>query len=58
MRVIKENKIEKKHKCSNCKSIFGYLPGDINPYVYPTVKCPVCGRIDNVSIFDRKVKEK
>lgn len=57
MRLIKENDTERKHKCKLCKSIFAYENSDIDPNLYPTVRCPVCGKLNEPSIFDRKVKK-
>jgi DNA-directed RNA polymerase subunit RPC12/RpoP len=57
MRIIKVNKVEKIKKCSFCKTVFAYSFEDMHTAVYPTVKCPTCGKILDVSIFDKKVKE-
>lgn len=56
MRVLKENNTEKKHKCSHCKSIYAYTGKDIG--IYDFIRCPVCSNLDEISIFDRRVKEK
>ena len=58
MRLIKENKQERIHKCGFCKSILAYKHTDIlsdfwdNKYM----KCPVCKERIYPSIFNRKVK--
>ena len=57
MRIIKENKIEKEHKCINCKSIFAYKESD-KTSIFGVLECPVCGKYNEPSIFDKKVKEK
>ena len=58
MRIIKENKTERIHKCTSCKSIYAYLPEDIDYNYYPTTKCPACKSLNHVSIFDKEVKDK
>lgn len=55
MRVIKENQIERKHKCDGCKSIYAYLTTDVDHNIYPSTRCPVCNKLNRVSIFDKKV---
>ena len=60
MRVIEENKIERKHKCSFCKSIIAYKYTDIYIGFWGTkyILCPVCKAEIEPSIFDRRVKNK
>ncbi len=59
MRVIKENNIEKVHKCSFCKSLLAYKMTDIyeDCWYKNLIRCPVCKHEQQVSIFDRKVKK-
>ena len=56
MRIIKENKEEKIHKCDSCGSLIAYEPKDIRGHVYRYIQCPVCENTTDISIFDRKVK--
>ena len=58
MRIIKEEKTERIHKCESCRSVYAYLPEDVEYLIYHTTKCPVCKRTNFLSIFDRRVKEK
>ena len=58
MRIIKEEKTERIHKCRHCQSIYAYLPEDIDHLVYDAIRCPVCNVWNCVSIFDKKVKNK
>lgn len=55
MKILKEVNIEKKHKCKYCKSIFTYEQKDVDRTWYNNIRCPVCGQVMPVSIFDRKV---
>lgn len=57
MRIIKQNTIERIHRCENCGSIYAYLPEDVDRNGSPTVRCPVCNRLNLISIFDKKVKD-
>ena len=58
MRIIKENKSEERiKKCKYCKTIMAYTYKDIDHHCYPTIRCPVCGRLLQPSIFDKKVKK-
>ena len=58
MRIIKINIQERIHKCCWCKSEIAYNCEDIVEDVLGTfIKCPVCGKIQSVSIFDKKVKK-
>lgn len=58
MRIIKEEKSERIHKCVYCKSVYAYLPEDIDRVCNATTKCPVCKEHNCVSIFDKRVKER
>ena len=54
MRIIKANIQEKIRKCSCCKSVIAYNCRDIFGNF---IRCPVCGKEQTVSIFDKKVKK-
>jgi len=56
MRIIKEVNSEKTHKCKRCESIFAYTAKDIDYAWFESIKCPVCGAIEKISMFDKKVK--
>ena len=56
MRIIKSNNIERIKKCNVCRTVFAYTGDDVDGMIYPTVTCPKCGRIQEISIFDKKVK--
>ena len=58
MEIIKIVNIRKKHKCKYCKSIYTYRPSDVDWGWYNHIKCPVCKGIDEVSIFDKKIRER
>lgn len=55
MKIIKENNIERMKKCDGCGSIFAYNSKDINYYLYPTVRCPVCNKPLSVLYLDKKI---
>jgi len=55
MRIIKENNTEKIHKCEKCKSLFAYKGSD-KTFIFGMLECPVCGKYNEPSIFDKKVK--
>lgn len=58
MRVIKEGLlVEKQKKCSRCGTIFAYTKKDVDFRLYATVSCPICGNMEEISMFDKKVKE-
>lgn len=57
MRIIKANIQEKIRKCSCCKSVIAYNCRDIKKDILGNfIRCPVCGKEQSVSIFDKKVK--
>lgn len=54
MRIIKQGKKpseEKEKTCGKCKTIFAYVPADVNPDWRDGdyVKCPTCGAFINIS---------
>lgn len=57
MEVIKNNDVERIHKCENCRSIYTYKPSEVDYDWTPSMKCPVCKSINHPSIFDRKIKK-
>ncbi len=57
MEVLVRKNPKWKHKCKYCGSIYTYTAKEVDYYWHPTVRCPVCENRDEVSIFDKKVKE-
>lgn len=58
MEILKQMNIKRTKKCSLCKSIFVYnMSNDIKGQLYKFVECPVCGELNNISIFDRRYKK-
>ena len=58
MRVIKEDKTERVHKCKHCKTIYAYTMKEVHVFIYRTLHCPVCGELNYLSKFDKKIKER
>ena len=56
MRIIKENKQEKMHKCDFCGSLIAYVQKGVYGSVVRYIKCPVCENHEEISIFDKKIK--
>lgn len=59
MEILKEGDIKRIKKCWRCKTKFVYdLSKDMYGLCGEYVECPLCGKLNEVFIFDRKYKER
>ena len=56
MKIIKEGKPYRKHKCSKCKTIYIYHISNDKRMFSDLIYCPVCGNYLDFHIFDKKLK--
>lgn len=56
MKIIKEGKPYRKHKCSKCKTVYVYHISDDKAFLSDLIYCPVCRNFLDSHIFDKKLK--